>query len=91
MAEAFLQVATQAPQPIQVAASKALSASCLSIGMALASWVFPEVLTLTKPPACWIRSKEERSTVRSFITGKAFALKGSIVMVSPSLNLRIWS
>ena len=37
MADAFLHDATQAPQPIQVAASKALSASCLSIGMAFAS------------------------------------------------------
>ena len=70
MAEAFLHVATQAPHPIQAAASKALSASCLSIGIELASCVFPEVLTLTNPPACCTRSKEERSTVKSLITGK---------------------
>ena len=47
MAEAFLQAATQAPQPIQAAAANALSASCLLIGMALASKVFPEVFTDT--------------------------------------------
>src|SRR5690606_4962014 len=41
----FLHVATHAPQPIQVAASIASSAACLDIGMALASWVFPEVFT----------------------------------------------
>ena len=52
MAEEFLHVATQAPQPIQVAASNALSAFSLLIGSALASWVFPEVFTDTYPPAC---------------------------------------
>ena len=46
-AEAFLQAATHAPQPIQVAASKAASAFSFSIGIALASCVFPEVLTET--------------------------------------------
>jgi hypothetical protein len=37
IAEEFLQVATQAPQPIQVAASIASSAACFEIGVALAS------------------------------------------------------
>ena len=37
MADAFLQAATQAPQPMQAAASIALSASCLGTGSALAS------------------------------------------------------
>ena len=52
IAEPFLQVATQAPQPIQAAASNALSASTLGTGIELASIVFPEVFTYTKPPAC---------------------------------------
>ena len=51
IAEEFLQVATQAPHPIQAAASKAKSAFILGIGNAFASWVFPEVFTETKPPA----------------------------------------
>ena len=52
IAEPFLHVATQAPQPIQAAASNALSASCFGIGVALASIVLPEVFTDTNPPAC---------------------------------------
>src|SRR5690554_6268029 len=68
MADAFLQAATQAPQPIHVADSNASSATTFGMGMLLASGT-PPVLTLTKPPACWIRSKELRSTVRSLITG----------------------
>src|SRR5688572_609424 len=67
IAEPFLQLATQAPHPIHAAASKALSASCLGTGVALASIVRPEVFTETKPPACWIRSKELRSTTKSLI------------------------
>ena len=51
MADEFLQVATHAPQPIQVAASNAASASILFIGMAFASCVLPEVFTETYPPA----------------------------------------
>src|SRR5690606_1761765 len=52
IALAFLQAATQAPQPIQVAALKDSSASCLFTGMVLASMVFPEVFTEIYPPAC---------------------------------------
>src|SRR5690606_17175982 len=89
IALAFLHAATHAPQPIQVAALKELSASCLLTGIALASMVFPEVFTDINPPACWIRSKEDLSTTKSFITGNALALKGSMVIVSPSLNIRI--
>src|ERR1700761_2557195 len=40
-AELFLQAATQAPQPIQAAAAKAVSALSFSIAMALASTAFP--------------------------------------------------
>ena len=47
IADEFLQVATQAPQPIQVAASNALSASALGTGSAFASCVLPEVFTET--------------------------------------------
>src|SRR5512146_1376532 len=50
MAEAFLQAATHAPQPMQVAASNALSASCLGTSTALPSGALP-VLTETYPPA----------------------------------------
>ena len=39
-------------QPIQVAASKALSAFFFSIGIELASCVLPDVLTEIYPPAC---------------------------------------
>src|SRR5680860_1910225 len=45
MAEAFLQAAAQAPQPIQVAASKASSETDFSMGMVLASCGLPEVFT----------------------------------------------
>jgi hypothetical protein len=41
MAEPLGQAATQAPHPIQVAASKASSASCLGTRMALASGAVP--------------------------------------------------
>src|SRR5690606_21504065 len=78
IALAFLQAATQAPHPMQTAASKALSASCLFIGIAFASTVRPVVFTETYPPACCIRSNEVLSTTKSLITGNAFALKGSI-------------
>src|SRR5690554_7838826 len=43
IAELFLHAATHAPHPIQVAASKAISASSLGTGIAFASCVFPEV------------------------------------------------
>src|SRR5690625_4436227 len=45
MALAFLQAATQAPHPIQAAALNDSSASCLFIGIVLASTVLPDVLT----------------------------------------------
>jgi hypothetical protein len=41
MAEAFLQAATHAPQPIHVAASKASSATFLGIGISFASGTPP--------------------------------------------------
>src|ERR1700749_5245157 len=90
IAEAFLHAATQAPQPIQVAELKASSAITLGIGVALASMVTP-VFTDTKPPDCWILSNAERSTAKSFTTGNAAARHGSMVMVSPSLKLRMCS
>ena len=46
IADAFLQVATHAPHPIQVAASNALSASSFLTGIVLASCVLPDVLML---------------------------------------------
>ncbi len=88
MAEAFLQAATQAPQPMQAAAMNASSAFSLAIGRLLASCALP-VLTDTKPPAEIMRSKDERSTTKSFMTGKATARHGSTTMVSPSLNERM--
>ena len=45
IADEFLHVATQAPQPIHVAASIALSAAVFEIRVALASCVFPDVFT----------------------------------------------
>ena len=56
MAEAFGQAATQAPQPMQAAASMAGSASVFGTGMALASGALP-VRTETKPPAAMIASR----------------------------------
>ena len=56
MALAFLQAATQAPQPMHAAASIARSASSLGTGSALASGA-PPVFTETKPPAWMMRSK----------------------------------
>jgi hypothetical protein len=60
--------ATQAPQPMQVAASNASSAS-FSNRIELASIVFPEVFTDINPPACWILSNALRFTTKSFNTG----------------------
>src|ERR1051325_3207002 len=88
MAEEFLQEATQAPQPMQAAAAKASSASCLGTGRLFASCAFP-VFTETKPPAAIMRSKAERATTSSIATGKPFARQGSMVMESPSLNARM--
>ena len=89
-AEALGQAATQAPQPMQAAASMARSAFSLGTGMALPSGAQP-VGAEMKPPAAMIRSKALRSTTRSFTTGKAVARQGSITISSPSLKLRMWS
>jgi len=90
MALALGQAATQAAQPMHAAASKARSAFSLGTGMALASGAQP-VGTVMKPPAEMMRSKALRSTIRSLMTGKAWARKGSRVIASPSLKLRMWS
>jgi len=88
IAEAFLQAATQAPQPMQEAESIALSALCLGIRIEFPSGT-PPVVTETYPPSCIILSRAVLSTTKSLIIGNGFALQGSMVMVSPSLNLRI--
>src|SRR6185312_8264711 len=49
IADAFLQAATQAPQPMQVAELKASSAMIFGIGISLASGT-PPVFTEIKPP-----------------------------------------
>ena len=90
IAEAFLHAATQAPQPMQVAASNARSASALGTGMALASCGAP-VFTEMNAPACTTRSNALRSTIRSLTTGKAFARHGSIQISAPSRKLRMCS
>src|SRR5690625_1851984 len=81
------QAATQAPQAMQAAASKAASASALGTGVAWASGAEP-VLAEMYPPAWMIRSNAERSTTRSLMTGNGSARHGSTVMVSPSLKER---
>ena len=90
MALALGQAATQAPHPMQAAASMESSAFSLEMGRALASWGEP-VGTLMKPPAAMMRSKAPRSTIRSLMTGKASARQGSMVTLSPSLKLRMCS
>jgi hypothetical protein len=90
IAEALGQAATQAPQPMQEAASMAFSALSCGMRIELPSTALP-VLIETKPPAAWMRSKAERSTTRSFTSGKAFDRKGSTVTTAPSLYLRMWS
>src|SRR5262245_54113600 len=88
MAEAFLQAATQAPQPMQAAASIDESATVLGMGIAFPSDV-PPVLTDTHPLAWMIRSKAVRLATRSLTMGNALARQGSIVMVSPSWKWRM--
>src|SRR6185436_9641925 len=88
MALEFLQAATQAPQPMQAAALKASSALSLLIRILFASLALP-VFTDTNPPADMMRSKEERSTAKSLITGNAALRQGSTTIVSPSLKLRM--
>src|SRR5262245_45233375 len=89
-ADALGQAATQAPQPMQAAASIARSAFSLGTGRELPSGALP-VGALTNPPAAMIRSNADRSTTRSLITGKAAARQGSHVISSPSANFRMWS
>ena len=89
-AEAFGHIATQAPQPMQAAASIASSASACGTGMALPSAALP-VRTETKPPAAMMRSNAPRSTARSFTIGNAAARHGSSQSSSPSLKWRMWS
>jgi hypothetical protein len=90
IAEALGQAATQAPQPMQAAASMAWSASVLGTGIALPSGALP-VGAVMNPPAAMMRSKADRSTTRSRRTGNAVARQGSMVIESPSLKLRMWS
>ncbi len=66
------------------------SATGLGIGMMLASGA-PPVGAVMKPPRSMIRSKVERSTMRSLMIGNALARQGSTTIVSPSVNLRMWS
>src|SRR5699024_1570460 len=87
-ADPFGQSATQAPQPMQVAASNAASASVLFTGMEFASGAVP-VGAVMYPPAWMIRSKEERSTTRSLITVNGSARQGSTSITSPSVQLAV--
>ena len=85
-----MHAATQAPQPMHAPRPWRSRRHPAWMGMLLASGAWP-VLTETKPPAAMMRSKALRSTTRSLMTGNAEARHGSIVIVSPSLNLRMWS
>ena len=76
MADAFLHAATHAPQPIQMAELNASSDLLFSTGIACESGADP-IFEDINPPAICILSKALLSTIRSFITGKAFALHGS--------------
>ncbi len=58
--------------------------------MRLASGAPPDGAVM-KPPTSTMRSNAARSTMRSLMMGKARARHGSTVMVSPSVNLRMWS
>ena len=90
IAEALGQAATQAPQPMQAAASMAASTVSFGTGTELASGALP-VDAEMNPPASMIRSKAPRSTIRSRMTGNARARHGSITIVSPSRKWRMWS
>ena len=59
-------------------------------GGAEPSWAEP-VGAEMNPPTAMMRSRAERSTTRSRNTGNADARHGSITMVSPSRNVRMWS
>ena len=65
-------------------------ASTLPIRIWLASGAEP-VRAVMCPPDEMMRSKAERSTTRSRITGKALARNGSMKSSSPSLKVRMCS
>src|SRR6185436_13603307 len=82
--------ATHAPQPMHAAAFIASSDTDFGTSIEFASGALP-ALALMNPPAWMIRSNDERSTTRSLRTGNALARNGSMTIVSPSLNDRMWS
>src|SRR5438128_4732082 len=90
IADALGHAATHAPQPMQAAASMARSAEVFGTGIALPSGALP-VGAVMNPPAATMRSKAVRSTTRSLTTGNESARQGSIVISSPSWNVRMWS
>src|ERR1035438_10044504 len=75
-AAALGHMATQAPQPMQAAASMERSASSRRTTTALPSGALP-VATEMYPPAAMMRSKAVRSTTRSLTRGNALARQGS--------------
>jgi hypothetical protein len=90
IADPLGQAATQAPQPMHAAASKACSACFLGTNTARASGA-PPVGALMKPPIAMIRSNALRSTTRSLMTLKGSARHGSTSITSPSAKLRMCS
>ena len=82
-AEAFGHAATQAPQPMQAAASMAPRHRLSEPGWRCASGALP-VGAETNPPAAMIRSKALRSTTRSLTTGNARPAKARCRSSSPS-------
>src|SRR5439155_133605 len=90
IADALGHAATQAPHPMQAAASIARSASAFGTRSEFASGALP-VRAVMNPPAWMMRSKAPRSTTRSLITGKARARHGSIHSSAPSGNERMCS
>ena len=87
----FGHAATQAPQPIHAAKSRAFSASAWFMGRKSASGAVP-AMTEINPPCSSTRSSAERSTTISLTTGYAAERNGSILILSPSLKLnrRCW-
>ena len=69
--------ATQAPQPMQAAKSRASSASSWPTRKSSASGAVPAMMS-TCPPARMMESRAARSTTRSRTTGKAADRSGSI-------------
>lgn len=88
IAEPFLQVATQAPQPMQAAASMLSSASGFGIGIVLASG---HAAGIDRNETAGLQDLVVGATVYGQVLDyrKARERHGSIVMVSPSLNLRM--